>query len=102
MIRSASLSGCGTFRYDLGRVWDPGNPRRVLWVMLNPSTADADVDDPAIRRCVAFSKREGAGGLTVTNLFAFRASNPAALVDASDPVGPENDAPLVLFREAVS
>ena len=61
------------------------------FVMLNPSTADADLDDPTIRRCVGFARREGAGGIVVANLYAFRATDPAALMKASDPYGPDND-----------
>ena len=60
-------------------------------VMLNPSTADAERDDPTIRRCIAFAARERFGGVETCNLFAFRATAPAALKAASDPVGPDND-----------
>jgi hypothetical protein len=59
--------------------------------MLNPSTADATEDDPTIRRCVGFARRERCGVLEVVNLFAFRATNPQALRSAPDPVGPAND-----------
>jgi len=59
---------------------------------LNPSTADAHRDDPTIRRCIGFARDWGAGGLVMTNLFAFRATYPTDLKKASDPVGPKNDA----------
>ena len=59
--------------------------------MLNPSTADAEKDDPTIRRCIAFAARAGFGGVEILNLFAFRATRPAALKAAADPVGPDND-----------
>lgn len=58
--------------------------------MLNPSTADADIDDPTIRRCVGFSRRENAGGIIVMNVYAFRATKPADMKAAADPFGPEN------------
>lgn len=60
-------------------------------VMLNPSTADATKDDPTIRRCIGFAVRERFGGVEILNLFAFRATAPADLKAAADPVGPDND-----------
>ena len=86
--RTATISDCGQYRYDLGRRWAPGP--RLLWVMLNPSTADAMEDDPTIRRCIGFSKRDGYGSLIVVNLYAYRATNPKALLTADDPEGPDN------------
>jgi hypothetical protein len=63
--------------------------------MLNPSTADGTQDDPTIRKCVGFSRKWGAGGLEVVNLFALRSPNPDDLVDSAqagiDVVGPAND-----------
>jgi hypothetical protein len=90
-LTGAKLSACGTYRYTLDRVWDSSLPVAVF-VMLNPSTADASENDNTIRRCINFAKREGYGGITVVNLFAFRATKPAALAMHPDPVGPENDA----------
>ena len=58
--------------------------------MLNPSVADADVDDPTIRRCMGFARREGASGIIVANLYAFRATKPEDLKSAEDPFGPRN------------
>jgi hypothetical protein len=88
--RGAVLSPCSTYRYELTRRWAEGDDI-VTWIMLNPSTADADVDDPTIRRCIDFSIRWGCAGLVVRNLFALRATDPRELGRHPDPVGPEND-----------
>lgn len=87
-----------THRYLLTRIWDPAVPP-VVFLMLNPSTADALEDDPTIRRCTSFARREGAGGLIVVNLFALRSTDPRALNDHPDPVGRHNDR---FIRQAVS
>ncbi len=87
--KSATISGCGKYRYELRRVWDLKKPQ-VVWIMLNPSTADANQDDPTIRKVYGFSKRWGAGGFTVVNLFAYRATDPRELKTAEDPFGPLN------------
>jgi len=76
----AILSDDGLYRYLLWRVWD-GTLTDVLWIMLNPSTADASVNDATIRKCIGFAKRWGFGAIEVVNLFAFRATKPRALVD---------------------
>lgn len=86
---SAVVSPCETYRYLLTRMWDQELPG-VLFVMLNPSTADANQDDPTIRRCIRFARDWGHGALRVVNLFAYRATDPRALALADDPVGPEN------------
>ena len=86
---SADISPCGLYRYTLRRTWASGP--ECAFIMLNPSTADADNDDPTIRRCISFAKREGCGALLVVNLFAFRATDPAEMARAADPVGPDND-----------
>jgi hypothetical protein len=90
MTGGAALSPCGRYRYALSRSWDDDLPV-ALFVMLNPSTADADVDDPTIRRCVSFARSWGCGAITVANLYAYRATDPAELAVADDPVGPDND-----------
>ena len=95
---SATFSDCGRYRYTLERHWDEGQPA-VLFVMLNPSTADAEKDDPTIRRCIRFAKDWGYGSLLVGNLFAWRATDPKALIGVEDPVGPGNDAALVGMRD---
>lgn len=87
---SAKISDCGQYRYTLTR----GDAPRLCFVMLNPSTADATLDDPTIRRCLGYAKREGCAGLEVLNLYALRATNPADLWKHHDPVGPDNDREL--------
>ena len=87
--RRAYLSEDGVYRYQLGRYWAPEKPI-VAWVMLNPSTADAHMDDATIRRCVTFSQGFGFGSLTVVNLFAYRATKPKDLLSAIDPFGQFN------------
>lgn len=63
----------------------------MLFIMLNPSTADAVENDPTITRCMGFAKREGATHLTVVNLFALRSTDPNGLLRHDSPIGPEND-----------
>ncbi len=87
---SATFSPCRTYRYALSRTWDAARPPLAV-LMLNPSTADAFQLDPTIRRCISRAKGVGYGGLEVRNLFAFRATKPADMLAAADPVGPEND-----------
>lgn len=93
MIRSATISPCGRFRYRLGRRWAEG--ATLLFVMLNPSTADAAIDDPTIRRCIGFAQAEDFGAIEVVNLFAYRTPEPKALKAAGFPVGPDNDAAIM-------
>ncbi len=94
MVKNAVLSPCGVYRYRLSRSWDSWLGT-LVFVMLNPSTADADKDDPTIRKCIGFAKRHGYGGIVVVNLFALRSTDPRALVveaaDGVDVVGPLND-----------
>jgi len=97
MNRGADIEG--EYRYRLWRVWDFDMPL-LGWVMLNPSTADADEDDPTVRKCIGFARRWGWGGIMVTNLFALRATDPRELKLHSNPVGPLNDAFLVAEGQA--
>lgn len=93
---SAILSPCGQYRYRLERQLAPaGDPAgAVAFLMLNPSTADATLDDPTIRRCVGYARAWGYARLLVGNLYALRATQPKALWTIDDPIGPANDAHL--------
>ncbi len=88
-IKGAIISECTTYRYQLWRLWDKTKPL-VMFIMLNPSTADADKDDPTIRRCINYAKAWGYGGLYVGNLFAYRATVPKDLFKAKEPIGEDN------------
>lgn len=94
---AATFDPTGIYRYQLLRIWEDSLPR-VCWVMLNPSTATATVDDPTISRVVAFSRRWGYGSAVVVNLFAIRTPNPREVRRAAEPVGPDND--RVILRTA--
>lgn len=89
MIRKASFSRCGQYRYQLSRHWDETRPT-VCFVGLNPSTADAKKDDPTIRRCIGFAQSWGFGSLRIVNLFAYRTPYPNALKVAENPIGERN------------
>lgn len=90
---TAVLSECGRYRYRLERRWGRGSA--ALFVMLNPSTADANVDDRTIRRCIGYAHRWGYPALSVVNLYAYRATDPRELWKAPDPIGPENNRHLI-------
>ncbi|WP_207549173.1 DUF1643 domain-containing protein [Mycobacteroides chelonae] len=88
--RSAVVSTCGKYRYSLSRRWAADGPVCVF-VMLNPSTADADHDDPTIRRCIGFAHQFDCAALHVVNLYAYRATDPRELWKVDDPVGADNE-----------
>lgn len=91
VVMSANLSDDGRYRYLLTRSWGRGS--RMGWIMLNPSTADHERDDPTIRRCMGFARRDGHAGIVVVNLYGLRVTKPVHLFDGSisdDPNGPEN------------
>ena len=101
--RSAELSEDSKYRYWLRRSWKYGGDGQVIcFIMLNPSTADALTDDPTIRRCMGFVRSWGGSVLSVRNLFALRATDPAELRTASDPVGPKGDTHLYIAKTAAS
>lgn len=101
MDKGAHLSPCRTWRYILWRIWDPSLPI-IMFVGLNPSTADETEDDATIRRCVRFAKDWGYGGIYMVNLFAFRATKPADLKKSLAPVGPSNDWALATYSKDAS
>ncbi|MGC1429645.1 MAG: DUF1643 domain-containing protein [Albidovulum sp.] len=89
-VRSQAIySPCGTYRYLLSRDWGGGG--RVLYILLNPSTATEERNDPTVERCERRARALGYGGFAVANLFAYRATDPADLKRADQPVGPDND-----------
>lgn len=90
----ATFSDDAVYRYRLWRRWNEDHPT-IAFVMLNPSTADADRNDPTIERCCRRVRHEGWGGLIVLNLFALRSTDPKRLYSHPDPVGPENDRHIV-------
>ncbi len=89
MQGSAGLSRCKGYRYWLKRRWDDGP--EIVFVGLNPSTADAKTDDPTLRRIMGFCSDWGFSAVTVINLFAWRSRHPRELSTVQDPVGPRNN-----------
>lgn len=98
LTSSADISDCGRYRYNLVRIWNSvgsQRPRMLAFVALNPSTADATINDPTIRKEIAFAKAWGMDGLLKLNLYAWRETSPKKLFDASrnhDIIGPRNSA----------
>lgn len=92
-VSEAHYSDCERYRYGLSRVWAPGP--RILFVMLNPSTATEVQNDPTVERCERRARALGFGAFAVANIFAFRATDPKVMRAAPDPVGPQNDSAIV-------
>ena len=90
LAREAAFSSCGRYRWWLERQWEPERPR-LLFLGLNPSSADAERDDPTLRRLIGFARHWGYGALEVLNLFARCSSSPAVLRRCPEPVGDDND-----------
>ena len=93
MISDAVIDSTGQYRYLLSRDWGlfGQSNLQIAWIMLNPSIADAHIDDPTIRRCKAFSELWGYGRLVVVNLYALRSPEPKKLLTHTDPLGPQNE-----------
>lgn len=92
-IRGAHFSPCRRWRYALWRFW--ALRPSLHFCMLNPSTADEEANDPTVERCERRAREWGYGGLIVTNIFAWRSTDPRALLEIADPIGPENDAVIL-------
>lgn len=93
--RGAVFSPCGKYRNSLTREWDSAMPK-LVFIMLNPSTATDEVDDPTVAGCMKRGRMWGYGSLTVLNLFQYRSTDPKALRQIDDPVGPASARWLLL------
>lgn len=102
--KTAVVSPCGLYRYYLTRRWGLDTDPTLLFVMLNPSTADAEKDDPTIRKCIGFAERLGMTAIAVVNCYAYRTPKPAELYAAMrrgvNILGPENDAYTIAAMES--
>lgn len=99
--REAVFSSCRAYRYRLSIIWDDSK-QLVQVIGLNPSTADEVKDDPTIRKCKGFARLWGFGGIVMTNLFAFRSTDPKAMKRAQYPIGEANDTTLVAAASGVA
>jgi len=97
-IRTAHFSPCRRYRYSLVRIWEPSRPL-CQFIGLNPSTADETTDDPTVRRCIRYAGDWGYGGLIMSNIFAYRSTDPRGMKEQADPVGPETDRWLIEDHE---
>jgi len=91
--RTAIFSRCNRYRYQLDRSWTKRTSRKstVTFIGLNPSTADAESDDPTIRKCTTYAQSWGYNRLIMVNLFAWKTTDPKGLMEPKDPVGTKND-----------
>jgi hypothetical protein len=99
MQRSAGFDKTGQYRYWLQREWDDQQPAIAL-IMLNPSRADHQQDDPTLRRCIGLAQQWQYGRLTVVNLFAYCTASPQVLKTVPNPVGQDNDVQIVQACES--
>jgi len=88
--KNATFSDCRKYRYGLSRTWN-GKKKTILFIGLNPSTANEKIDDPTIRRCINYAQNWGYGSLLMVNLFAYRATLPSELKNVKNPIGNDND-----------
>lgn len=94
---TARFSECRRYRYELWRRWS--NAPYCMFIGLNPSTADETQNDLTVRRCIDFAKQWKFGGLCMTNIFAFRATQPKVMKAEPDPIGSDNDRTLKALAE---
>jgi len=100
MDKGAFFSNCKKYRYTLWRIWDKNKPYAVF-IGLNPSVADATIDDPTIRRCIKYAKDWNLGGLYMLNLFSYIATDPKEMKNNKYPIGKLNDECLIkISKEA--
>ena len=92
--KNATFSDCRKYRYALSRTWN-GKKKTILFIGLNPSTADEKIDDPTIRRCINYAQNWGYGSLLMVNLFAYRATLPSELKNVKNPIGNDNDLHII-------
>ena len=97
--KGAIFSPDRKYRYQLWRVWDT-TKKPILFIMLNPSTADERVLDPTVRRCLGYAMRWGYGQMDICNLFALRSTNPMELYRSEDPVGVDNDEHILVAAKS--
>ncbi len=90
MVGDAVFDKAGKYRYSLSRIWN-AEGAKAAFVMLNPSKADATLNDPTITRCIGFAEKMGCGSLEVVNLFAYRTAYPKELRVCVSPIGKLND-----------
>ena len=92
--KNATFSDCRKYRYGLSRTWN-GKKKTILFIGLNPSTANEKIDDPTIRRCINYAQNWGYGSLLMVNLFAYRATIPTELKNVKNPIGNDNDLHII-------
>ena len=98
--KNATFSDCRKYRYALSRTWD-SKKKTILFIGLNPSTADEKIDDPTIRRCINYAQNWGYGSFLMVNLFAYRATIPTELKNVKNPIGNDNDLYIIeLLKKA--
>ncbi len=99
MESSARFSDCRLYRYELWRIWE-NSKNYCMFIGLNPSIADETLNDPTVRRCIDYAQRWGYGALCMTNIFAYRATDPNVMMKIEEPIGFDNDRTLKTLSSA--